>query len=228
MLERWVGAVTARPHRADVDPEGIFVCVVPPDERAEDDQGDEAGEVRLGAAQPGEAGRRGKHQEKEDARQEQQAVQLGLRRQPGQHPRAVPPVRSVRQRPVDDVQRRRPKRELHRVVRHDDSAGGEQGDQIRQHDGPKRRYRAEKPPGQQVQEEGDHQGAEDRPGADAQLRGPQQRREGADDDGGQGRVVIEPPVQVPRPLPVVRLVLDEFVARRIPKAEQGEEEQEQG
>ena len=99
-------------------------------------QRDQTGEVRLRAAQPGDAGRRREQQVQEDARQEQQAVQLGLRRQPGQDARTVPPVRPVRQRPVDDVQRRRPERELHRVVRHDDRAGGEQGNQIGKYDGP--------------------------------------------------------------------------------------------
>ena len=190
---------------AGLEPErGPVVRVVPVRDRSEQRDRDQDGEIGLRAKEPAA---RTPIQDAERQRGEAQREDGVLREQPEAEPdsRAVPrPALLPDERPVEEIQRRRP-RDGEGCVRGGHQARREEG--IRNRRGERRRHErggaVHEAPGEPMDEVDDHDAARERDDAHARLAVPEEHLAERDQPRHHRRMVEVPEVGADRVVPVV-------------------------
>ena len=154
------------------------------------------------------------------------AFSLASAARPARIPASDPPLRPVGHRTLNHIQRGGPERKLNGVLGHDHGACRKQRDNVRQHHGGKRDRRPQQALCQQVDKNPRNQGAHSRPGANSQFVCAKQQRKQANDRSHQRGIIIIAPVKMPRPLPVIRFVLQKLMLSVVPEPEQCQKKQQ--
>jgi len=200
------------------------VVRVPEDDREEQRRRDRAREPRLLPPKP--VALRGAEEEQEDREREEAERVLREEAEPRRDPREVPEARRAVQGAPDQPGGEHPQERARRVRRGKHRAEREQGRDVEREHAPPGEV---SPAGEEIQREpiqddGRRRGEEERRQVDAELRPAEDPRARREDPGDERGVVVVARREPARPLPVVRLVVEEAEARQEHEPDRGEED----